>query len=169
MCDYSLNEFPNRLAKEGENLILCRFPTGSMGFTSLPEYERQEAWVKNELEKSGDVASWFGGMIRRWKARKGCTPLTAVCLPPGSKLQFMNVPQRLQKELGVGEVETVTFTQTSYEAYTYRDAVRFANGKVLLLIRLSEHMRAKVLSLGDGGSEFIPTGIESPVLDYRPA
>ena len=34
MCDYSLMAVPNRLAKEGEELVSHRFPTGSVGFAS---------------------------------------------------------------------------------------------------------------------------------------
>ena len=32
MCDYSLMGLPNRLAKEGETLILIQFQTGTSGF-----------------------------------------------------------------------------------------------------------------------------------------
>ncbi len=34
MCDYSLMAVPNRLAQEGEELVMHRFPTGSLGLAS---------------------------------------------------------------------------------------------------------------------------------------
>ena len=34
MCDYSLAGIPNRLAVEGEELAVHRFPTGSIGLAS---------------------------------------------------------------------------------------------------------------------------------------
>src|ERR1017187_1728005 len=37
MCDYSLYEFPNRLAREGEELVTYRFPLGSLGLVSPVE------------------------------------------------------------------------------------------------------------------------------------
>jgi hypothetical protein len=37
MCDYSLLGVPNRLAKEGEELIVYSFPTCSKGLTSPAE------------------------------------------------------------------------------------------------------------------------------------
>ena len=37
MCDYSLHGIENRLAEEGELLVVHRFYTGSKGLTS-PEY-----------------------------------------------------------------------------------------------------------------------------------
>jgi hypothetical protein len=36
MCDYSLEAYRSRPAEEGEKLILERFPSGSMGFTTGP-------------------------------------------------------------------------------------------------------------------------------------
>ena len=34
MCDYSLMNVPNRLAREQEDLVAHRFPTGSLGLAS---------------------------------------------------------------------------------------------------------------------------------------
>ena len=36
MCDYSLEAYRSRPAEEGEKLTLERFPSGSMGFTTVP-------------------------------------------------------------------------------------------------------------------------------------
>jgi hypothetical protein len=57
------------------------------------------------------------------------------------------VPARLQQELAVGTVERVTFKQISAAAHTYRDAVRFRNGREVRLQELREGLRVLVLDL----------------------
>ena len=42
MCDYSLQGIENRLAEEGEVLVVHRFHTGSKGLSS-PEYRKARA------------------------------------------------------------------------------------------------------------------------------
>jgi hypothetical protein len=47
----------------------------------------------------------------------------------------------------VSETEEVTFTQISANAHSYRDAVRFRNGRQVLLQALREGQRVQVVSL----------------------
>src|ERR1700674_1907736 len=119
MCDYSLTGIPNRLAVEGEQLVACRFSTGSMGLTS------------------GDASLW-----RLWFKQ---TP--AVCVPPGARLLLRDIPKDLQRQFDVQETEEVTFVQLSSEAYQYRDAVRFRNDREVLLQCLRCGQQAEALSL----------------------
>ena len=127
MCDYSLAGLPNRLAVEGEQLVVYGFTTGAMG-----------------------LAPSCSGLKRFFFPSR--TP--AVCIPPGARLRLHDIPWHLQKRLRVGEVEEVSFVQQSAEAFTYRDAVRFANGKELLLQFLRCGQRMDVLSLSpEDGSE----------------
>src|SRR5579872_67393 len=119
MCDYSLFAIPNRLAKEQEDLVAHRFPTGSMGLASPADLRRNA-----ELRQRKSDRSW-------WSAIKGfftipkTEPVPAVCIPPGARLQLQDIPVRLQQELAVGPCEAVVFTQISAATNTYRDAVRF--------------------------------------------
>ena len=83
MCDYSLAGMPNRLAVEGENLMVHRFSTGSIGLASPGAWES------------------------RWWSKQ--TP--AVCIPPGARLRRRDIPKNLQQECGVGGTEGVTFVQ----------------------------------------------------------
>jgi hypothetical protein len=126
MCDYSLAGLPNRLAVEGEELVVHRFPTGALG-----------------------LASPSPSLTRLLSAK--ATP--AVCVPPGARLRLRDIPTDLQQALGVSGVEEVTFVQQSAEAYRYRDAVRFHNGRELLLQRLRGGERVDVLGLGSGDFE----------------
>jgi len=71
----------------------------------------------------------------------------AVCIPPGARLRLQDIPMRLQHEYAVGPVEDVTFTQISALANSYRDAVRFNNGREVRLQELREGQHVTVLDL----------------------
>ena len=53
----------------------------------------------------------------------------------------------------MGAAEEVTFAQQSAEAYQYRDAIRFQNGREMLLQQLQCGQRVDVLSLSSSESE----------------
>jgi hypothetical protein len=53
-------------------------------------------------------------------------------------------PRDLQYTLRVGAAEEVTFVQQSAEAYQYRDAVGFQNGREILLQQLRCSQRVDV-------------------------
>jgi hypothetical protein len=74
MCDYSLARFPNRLAVEGEQLMVHRFATRTLGLAPA-----RPGW-KQFLLHSG---------------------LPAVCVPPGARLRLYDIPEDLQWRLGV--------------------------------------------------------------------
>jgi len=130
MCDYSLAEVRNRLAVEGEELTIYRFPTGTLGFASPVE-----------LQQRPEVRGW-----RSWFSPRQVP--CAVCIPPGAQLILKDIPARLQSGLGLGMEEDVVFIQTSMDAGRHRDAVRFNNQQQVLLQRLSEGQRALVVSMG---------------------
>jgi len=73
--------------------------------------------------------------------------LPAVCIPNEARLLLRDIPLDIQRELDIEAEEEVTFVQLGNAAYTYRDAVRFGNGREILLQRLAEGQRADVLSL----------------------
>jgi len=131
---------PNRLAQEGEELVAYRFPTGSLGLaspcdvkraTTAPPRERKTVWTR--------VMEFFNPPRTE--------PVCAVCIPPGARLRLEDIPARLQHEYGVGQTEEVTFTQISALANSYRDAVRFSNGREVRLQELREGQRVTVVDL----------------------
>ena len=140
MCDYSLMCIPNRLAKEGEELVAHRFVTGSIGLASPAD-------LKRAAEPPAPVRRTWWCAVKDFFNPPVTNPVPAVCVPPGARLQLPEIPARLQHELGVGAVETVTFTQISAAVNTYRDAVRFANGREVRLQELREGQRVRVLDL----------------------
>ena len=80
----------------------------------------------------------------------------AVCVPPGARLRLRDLPGYLQLRLQVGPVEEVTFVEQSAEAFSYRDAVRFSNGREILLQHLRCGQRVDVLSLSGVEEEAEP-------------
>jgi hypothetical protein len=71
-------------------------------------------------------------------------PLCAVCVPPGAKLLLTDIAPTMQRRFGISAREEVVFTQLSAAPYQYRDAVRFDNGRQLLLQQLEEGLRVEV-------------------------
>ncbi|HEX4808132.1 MAG TPA: hypothetical protein VH325_04335 [Bryobacteraceae bacterium] len=139
MCDYSLYVFKSRLAQDGEELTVHRFPTGSLGFASTSD-------VAAQTKRQEQQASWWAA-FKNWMVPRRSCEIPAVCVPPGARLLLAEIPRSLQNRLGVGGMEPVEFTQRSSQLYTYRDSVRFRNGVQVLLQDLAEGTRATVLSI----------------------
>jgi hypothetical protein len=146
MCDYSLHGLPNRLAVEGEELVAHRFITGAIGLTSPAELCRALSSKNKSVKRS------FWSAIKSAIFPPAFPETPAVCIPPGARLHMTEIPAGLQRELGVGEDEIVTFTQTTALANTYHDAVRFENGRQVLLQVLREGQRVRVLALNHAES-----------------
>jgi hypothetical protein len=136
MCDYSLHGVPNRLAVQGDQLITIRFSTGSVGLAEA-----------NSVTEGGREKPQRGlwAALRDYYCASPENVIHAVCVPPGARLRLENVPRRFQQTLGISASEDVTFTQLSAEAFQYRDAVRFRNGSEMLLQRLGEGLRVRVI------------------------
>jgi hypothetical protein len=136
MCDYSIMAISNRLAIEGEELAAHRFNSGSVGLVA-----------RTDLDK------WRESQPRSIWAHLKCLfaspaePSPVVCIPPGAALRLYEIPASLRQRYFIGEEETVRFRQVSPEAGAYRDAITFANGRTILLQRLPEGQRVRVLWL----------------------
>lgn len=64
-------------------------------------------------------------------AATDCT--TAVCMPAGARLRLEGLSERVQGALAIGPTEEVVMTRLPFRGNTHRDAVRFANGREVLL------------------------------------
>src|SRR5579862_1754412 len=114
MCDYSLMSLPNRLAAEGEELVVYRFSTGSIGFTSAADLNRK-------AEDRKCMSFW-----RRLKesiVSSDRAPTPALCVPPAARLLLRNVDASLRRKYGLADEEEVKFVQLSADPNTYRDAI----------------------------------------------
>src|SRR5262249_49705338 len=133
MCDYSLHGIKNRLADEGETLVVHRFYTGSKGLTSPKYLERAEKPK---------------GFIAALKAMFAALPdECAVCIPDGAKLVLRSISPALQQAHDLCDTEPVTFRQLSADDVTYRDAVEFRNGLKVRLQELEEGQAALVVAV----------------------
>jgi hypothetical protein len=144
MCDYSLHTFPNRLAADGEDLVVHRFAAGSLGLAS-PADLGPEISAANcaKFWSWSAIRQWFQQQSPRWEAQNR---IPAVCIPPGARLILYDIPKGMQRELGVSQTEEVEFVEITAEVNTYRDAVRFRNCRQLLLQELREGQRVRVMS-----------------------
>ena len=162
MCDYSLHLFPNRLGADGEELVVHRFGGASLGLASPSDLPAPQCSATCAgRSRWARIKSWFQRPL--WEAEKR---VPAVCIPPGSRLILRDIPNTLQRELCVEETEHVTFTQISAEVNTYRDAIRFRNGRQLLLQRLREGQRITVVSLSPAVEDDILINAEARVANY---
>src|SRR6516225_10045749 len=103
MCDYSLMALSNRLAQEGEELVVHRFCTGSRGLASPADLNRVA---------SRKIATLWA-LLKEFFGPPPAETVCAVCVPPGARLELRGISERLQRGLGVSLVERVTFTQIS--------------------------------------------------------
>jgi hypothetical protein len=148
MCDYSLHALRNRLAVQGERLIIHRFQTGCLGLASAPE--------ASEVPEV-NVGFWRKFFCLDEKARSAeC----AVCIPPGARLLLHNIPAGLRRRAQAAETEGVTFTQITVREYAYRDAVRFECGLTVLLQHLKPGQLVEVLSLSSEETSFPERNLE---------
>lgn len=145
MCDYSLMSLPNRLAVCGEALVVHRFELGAIGLAPISEVKAPEI-----IEMAAPK-----GFIEKLKRslfpppRRQCT---AVCIPPGARLLLRDIPEKLQRALGLeSDMQEVVFTEVGTSGF--RDAVRFESGTEILLQRLTEGQRVDVLALSSGEYE----------------
>jgi hypothetical protein len=150
MCDYSLCGIPNRLAVEGEELVVHRFSTGSMGLASLADLR-----VCERLKEAAPKRTFWQKVKDFFEQPSQFANAPAVCIPPGAQLTVRNIPEDLQRRFRIKQEEDAVFTQLSSEFNSYRDAVRFHDGCEVRLQDLREGMPVHVLSLA-GASEYVP-------------
>ncbi len=155
MCDYSLGEIHNRLAVEGEELVVHRFPTHTLGLASPADLgagcapcAQHTLW--QQVREAIDQV--FGPT----------KSVPAVCVPPGARLVLSGIPSHLQRRWNVTEEEPVTFVQTSMDVNRHRDAVQFCNGHESLLQNLPEGLRVRIVSLGAETSSETATVVREP-------
>ena len=62
---------------------------------------------------------------------------TAVCMPAGAKLSLEGINETVQRAFSIGAAEEVTMTRLEVTGHAHRDAVRFGNGREVLLQSLN--------------------------------
>jgi len=148
MCDYSLYEFPSRLAREGEELVTYRFPSGSIGLVSPVELQNAPSSASAQNKPSG---SGFWAAATNHFDLLQCRPnrpsVCAICVPPGARLILKDISAQMRKDLDLRSEEGGKFIETSIDVLRHRDAIQLAKGPVISLQALQEGQRIEVLSL----------------------
>jgi hypothetical protein len=138
MCDYSLYVFPNRLARDGEELVAYRFASGCIGFVSasdISEPENRTAWLGR---------SW--PQLKTWFFPRQHDGPTAVCIPPGAQLRLERIERELRLRLGLEETEQAVFIHVTANEFSYRDGLRLRHAQQILLQELPPGQHARVTS-----------------------
>jgi hypothetical protein len=137
MRDFSLQGVRERLAVKGEILVTYRFRTGSIGLVSPVEIAAAKLSIWKRLLHPG--------------LRPGEN--AAVRVSPGTRLRVNPVRDQICGEFDVSAMEDVTFVELSAEACRYRHAIRFRNGRHVLLQRFGEGVSFKVIADGSNDRE----------------
>jgi len=118
--------------------------------------------LRTAAEQETNLELSFFQKLKRWCYPPAQAECTAVCVPPGARLLLRDIPAKMQQQFCLCcSVQEVTFTQIG--TVGFRDAVRFANDKELLLQRLTEGQRVRVLALSTEEPDF-PAVLKSAVL-----
>jgi hypothetical protein len=67
---------------------------------------------------------------------------TAVCMPAGAQLRLEGIGETVQRAFAVGPVEEAVMIRLDVTGHAHRDAVRFANGREVLLQSLNAGVSA---------------------------
>ena len=100
-------------------------------------------------QKSLPNSSRFMGFIRGVFDGTALFAPVVICASRQALAYGWTTYLHLQQRLGVAETENVAFVQKSADAFAYRDGLRFANGKEILLQQLRYRQRVDVLSLAE--------------------
>lgn len=159
MCDYSLMAIPNRVAVSGDELVVHRFQTGTVGLASASDLRKRE----DRLQAKGNS---FWRRLRQFIDPPDKPSLTVVCIPPGARLLVHDIPMWLQREGRFKQVEEAVFIQVTAHVNTFRDAIRFHNGIEILLQNLDEGQRIHVLDLSTEEKTAVPRVREQSLMEY---
>lgn len=158
MCDYSLMHVPNRLARNGDELITHRFRSGTLGLVS-------------QQDKNRPIIAKRPGFWERLFGMDDFPPpeLCAVCVPPGAKLRIENgrITIGAFQQLDFPVMEVV-FTQSAMEENIHRDGFVTMDGVFISLQEIEPGAKVTVLSLlGAYERQSVNENLNSPVGEER--
>jgi len=161
MCDYSLMAISNRVAVSGDELVVHRFQTGTVGLASASDLRKGQDRLKVQVQGHG-----FWLRLSQFFNPPDPQSPPAICVPPGARLLVQDIPSKLQHEGRLKEVEEAVFIQVTAHVNTFRDAIRFHNGVVILLQDLDEGQRIHVLELSTAERTAAPRESEQSMMEY---
>ncbi len=69
---------------------------------------------------------------------------TAVCMPAGARLHLEGINETVQRAFSIGAAEEATMIRLDVTGHAHRDALRFANGREVLLQSLNAGISARL-------------------------
>lgn len=69
---------------------------------------------------------------------------TAVCMPAGARLRLQGINETVQRAFAIGPAEQATLIRLDVTGHAHRDAVRFGNGREVLLQSLNAGVTAEL-------------------------
>ena len=138
MGDSSFFSIPSRLVGEGEQLVVHRFPGGSLGLASITDVRR--------LEPKTPKGSFWQRIRRGFQdADGGSNPVPPVCMPSTPYPEGHSGGD--STEIRRGRRGRYLFVKISTEVSGYTDELRFNNGVQIRLQELRAGQLVEVLSL----------------------
>jgi hypothetical protein len=133
-------KIPNRLAANGEELIVYRFRGRPVGLASAFDLRLEQELMNIRCR---GVWSRFMELFL-----PDLREVPAILVPPGARLLIRDISSDRQLQWRIhGETQTAVFTMLADEMNTFLDAVGFGNGTVVPLSGLAEGQRVRVLSV----------------------
>jgi hypothetical protein len=90
---------------------------------------------------------------------------TAVCIPADARLRLEGIGEAVQRAFAVGAVEEVAMTRLEGGVHAHRDAVKFANGREVLLQSLNPGLTAEVIAFTSDLTTVTGAQVRRPVAD----
>ena len=140
MGDFSI---PNRLVDDGEQLVVHKFPTGSIGFASAVEALRSELNIVEQPR--GNCWQRLKHLLRY--DPDGSLPLPEIVVPSGTYLILRDIPSSIQQTYGLRDEEGAVLEESAKEMRAGRGVLRFNNGAQIRIQELRVGQLVEVLSL----------------------
>ena len=138
MGDSSFFAIPRRLAAEGEQLVVHRFPGGSLDLASITDVRR--------LAPKLPAGSFWQRIRRCFQAADGgSNSVPPVYVPSGAYLILTAIPTAIQQRYRLEDEEGALFIETRVSGHW--DELRFNNGVQIRLQELGAGQLVEVLSL----------------------
>ena len=99
------------------------------------DYSLETYWSRPAVQGEHYVLHRFRSGTIGFVAPADCT--TAVCVPAGVRLRLEGLSEAVQRALRIGPTQVVEMIRLPSRGHTHRDAVRFADGRELLLQSLN--------------------------------
>lgn len=133
----------NRLVADGEQLVVQKFPSGSVGFAPAVEV------LRNKLTRMAQPKGNFWQRLKRL-LRNGpdsSPSLPEVFVPSGTYLILRGIPSSIQQTYGLRDKEGAVLEGSAAEVSACRGVLRFNNGSQIPIQELRSGQRVEVLSL----------------------